>query len=281
MIGENHMSGRGWAIVTGASGGMGAEFTKALAKRGYSVLAVARGLEPLVMMAEELKKDGAFVETLAVDLASAEGLKAVVDRAHALGDIELLVNNAGLSTSGDFLDQSADKEIQSIRVNVEALYTLTRKIVPRMVARKRGGILNIASIVAFQAIPYWTTYAATKAFVLAFGEGLSYELRSSGVRVVTVCPGFTRTGLYADSGVPGLAGRFLPFATPEKVVRVALAAYDAGRVVRVVGVTNRLLAFSGALTPRFILRWLMAKMFAPTAAAARSSPPPQRRSDPA
>jgi short-subunit dehydrogenase len=279
MIGENRMTRRGWAIVTGASGGMGAAFTRSLAKRGYSVLAVARGVEPLARMAEELKKDGALVETLAADLASAEGLKAVVDRAHALGDIELLVNNAGLSTSGDFLDQSGDKEIQSIRVNVEALYTLTRMIVPGMVERKRGGILNIASIVAFQAIPYWTTYAATKAFVLAFGEGLAYELRDSGVRVVTVCPGFTKTGLYADSGVPGMAGRLLPFATPEEVVRVALAAYDAGRVVRVVGLTNRLLAISGALTPRFILRWLMAKMFAPTNAGAGSSGPSKQRPD--
>jgi short-subunit dehydrogenase len=279
MIGENRMTRRGWAIVTGASGGMGAAFTKSLAKRGYSVLAVARGVEPLARMAEELKKDGAFVETLAVDLASAESLQAVVDRAHALGDIEILVNNAGLSTSGDFLDQSADREIQSIRVNVEALYTLTRKIVPGMAARKRGGILNVASIVAFQAIPYWTTYAATKAFVLAFGEGLAYELRDSGVRVVTVCPGFTKTGLYADSGVPGMAGRLLPFATPEEVVRVALAAYDAGRVVRVVGLTNRLLAVSGALTPRFILRWLMAKMFAPTSVDAGSSGPSKQRPD--
>jgi uncharacterized protein len=273
------MTRRGWAIVTGASGGMGAAFVKSLAKRGYSVLAVARRVEPLVRMADELKKDGAIVETLAVDLASAEGVKTVVERAHALVDIELLVNNAGLSTSGHFLNQSADKEIHSIRVNVEALYTLTREIVPAMVERKRGGILNIASIVAFQAIPYWTTYAATKAFVLAFGEGLAYELRDSGVRVVTVCPGFTKTGLYADSGVPGMAGRLLPFATPEEVVRVALAAYDTGRVVRVVGLANRLLALSGALTPRFILRWLMAKMFAPTTAAAGSSGPPKRRPD--
>lgn len=268
------MTSKGWAIVTGASGGMGAAFTKALAKRGYSVLAVARGVEPLARMADELRKDGGFVETLAVDLASAEGVNAVVERAQALGDIELLVNNAGLSTSGHFLDQSADKEIQSIRVNVEALYTLTRKIVPAMVERKRGGILNVASIVAFQAIPYWTTYAATKAFVLAFGEGLAYELHNTGVRVVTVCPGFTKTGLYADSGVPGLAGRLLPFATPEEVVRVAVAAYDAGRVIRIVGLTNRIVAFAGALTPRFVLRWLMATMFAPIAATARSSGPP-------
>ncbi len=116
---------------------------------------------------------------------------------------------------------------------------------------------------AFQPIPYWTTYAATKAFVLAFGEGLAYELRNTGVRVVTICPGFTKTGLYADSGVPGLGGKFSPFATPEEVVRVALAAYDAGRVVRVIGATNRILHVAGAATPRFILRWLMGRMFAP------------------
>jgi short-subunit dehydrogenase len=112
---------------------------------------------------------------------------------------------------------------------------------------------------------------------LAFGEGLAYELRHSGVRVVTVCPGFTKTGLYADSGVPGMAGRLLPFATPEEVVRVALAAYDAGRVVRVVGLTNRLLAISGALIPRFILRGLMARMFAPSTAGRASSRPRKQR----
>jgi short-subunit dehydrogenase len=268
------MTRNGWAIVTGASGGMGAVFAKALAERGYSVLAVARQAEPLAKISDELKRQGRVVQTVSADLASAEGIKTVVDRARALGDIELLVNNAGLSTSGYFLDQSADKEIQSIRVNVEALYTLTREFVPGMVERRRGGVLNIASMVAFQAIPYWTTYTATKAFVLAFGEGLAYELRNTGVRVVTVCPGFTKTRLYADSGVPGIAGRILPFATPEEVVRVALTAYDAGQVVRVVGLTNRLLTLSGALTPRFILRWLMAKMFAPTAAVAGAGRPP-------
>ena len=257
---------KGWAIVTGASGGMGAEFTRALTERGHPVLAVGRGAERLSRLAARVRASGEVIETLAADLATPEGVETVVARARALGDVELLVNNAGLSTSGPFLDQSADREIESIRVNVEALYRLTRAILPGMVAKKRGGVLNIASIVAFQAIPYWTTYAATKAFVLAFGEGLAYELRDSGVRVVTVCPGFTSTGLYADSGVPGLAGRLLPFAKPETVVRAALAAYDAGRVVRVVGFVNRLLAVSGALTPRFVLRWLMAQMFAPTAA---------------
>jgi short-subunit dehydrogenase len=269
---EQRMTTRGWAIITGAPGGIGAVFSRALAQRGLSVLAVGRSGASLTNIAEEVRDGGGRVETLPADLASAEGVSAVIAKAQALGDIELLVNNAGLSTSGRFLEQSAEKELESIRVNVEALYALTRAILPAMVARKRGGIINVASIVAFQAIPYWTTYAATKAFVLSFGEGLAYELRHSGVRVVTVCPGFTKTGLYTTSGVPGLAGKLLPFATPEEVVRVALAAYDAGRVIRIVGVTNRLVALSAALTPRFILRSLMAKMFAPTRAEGHAQP---------
>jgi len=274
------MTTRGWAIVTGASGGLGAAFTRALAQRGLSVLAVARAGVALTKIAEEMRGGGGCVETLPADLASVAGVNHVIARAQALEDIELLVNNAGLSTSGRFLEQSAESELESIRVNVEALYVLTRAILPGMVARKRGGILNVASIVAFQAIPYWTTYAATKAFVLSFGEGLAYELRKSGVRVVTVCPGFTKTGLYAKSGVPGLAGKLLPFATPEEVVRVALAAYDAGRVIRIVGATNRLLTLSAALTPRFILRSLMARMFAPQRAQEPSARPPSQRPSP-
>jgi short-subunit dehydrogenase len=255
---------KGWAIVTGASGGMGAVFTRMLAGRGYRVLAVARDGPALQGLADSAKEGGLLVEPMAADLASAPGVEAVVARARAIGDVEMLVNNAGISTSGAWLEQSPEKETQSIRVNVEALYALTRALVPLMVERGRGGVLNVASVVAFQAIPYWTTYAATKAFVLAFGEGLAHELRHTGVRIVTVCPGFTRTGLYAESGVPGLAGKLLPQARPEDVVRAALVAYDRGRVISVIGAANRLLALASALAPRFVLRWLMAKMFAPT-----------------
>jgi short-subunit dehydrogenase len=258
---------RGWAVVTGASGGIGAEFAKALAARGYRVLAVARGGDALARVASELASGGAVVETLAVDLATADGVRTVAEKALALGTVAMLVNNAGLSTSGRFLEQSAERELQSVRVNVEALYTLTRALLPKMVEQKRGGIVNIASIVGFQPVPYWTTYAATKAFVLSFGEGLAHELRGSGVRVLTVCPGFTKTGLYAESGVPGLAGRLLPHSTPESVVRSALAAYDRRRVVEIVGVTNRLLAWAAAFAPRAAVRWLMGTMFRPRAAS--------------
>jgi short-subunit dehydrogenase len=254
-----------WAIVTGATGGLGAVFVKRLVERGYAVLAVGRKREALGDLVRSLGVSSAMIEPLVADLATVNGIDAIVARARELGDVDLLVNNAGLSTSGSFLELDAERELQSIRVNVEALYTLTRQIVPGMVKRGRGGVLNVASIVAFQAIPYWTTYAATKAFVLALGEGLAHELRRTGVRVVTVCPGFTRTGLYARSGVPGLAGRLLPHAQPEAVVRSALAAFDRRDVVRVIGAPNRLLMWAGALTPRFILRWLMAKLFAPRA----------------
>jgi short-subunit dehydrogenase len=242
---------------------MGAVFTRMVAKRGHPVLAIARSADQLARLAEEVTKTGATIETLAADLGTDSGISAVVQKAHACGNVELLINNAGLSNSGRFLDQPAQRELQSIRVNVEALYMLTREIVPDILKRGRGGIINVASVVAFQAIPYWTTYSATKAFVLALGEGLAEELRGSGVRVLTVCPGFTKTALYDASGVPGVAGRLLPHADPEKVVEAALAAFDHGRVVRVIGAVNRLLAFAGALTPRFLLRRLMAMMFAP------------------
>jgi short-subunit dehydrogenase len=258
-------SSKGWAIVTGASGGMGAVFTRMLAARGYRVLAVAREGPALESMAMSMKEVGPPIEPMAADLASTQGLEAIVARAREIGDVELLVNNAGISTSGFWLEQSPEKELQSIRVNIEALYVLTRALVPQMVKRRRGGVINVASVVAFQAIPYWTTYAATKAFVLAFGEGLAHELRDTGVRVLTACPGFTRTGLYAESGAPGLAGKLLPYAKPEDVVRAALASFDRGRVVRVIGVANRLLAFASALAPRFLVRRLMARMFAPVA----------------
>lgn len=256
-------SQKGWAVITGASGGIGAAFARAIAARGYSVLAVANRPGPLGELAAELRRRGAQIEILSTDLSTPEGTSAVTERAGTLGPVELLINNAGLSTSGRFLDQSRDREIDVIRVNVEALYRLTRDLIPAMVQRRRGGVLNIASVVGFQAVPYWTTYAATKAFVVSFGEGLAYELRDTGVRVVTVCPGFTKTGLYAVSGEPGRAGKLLPHATPEAVVARALAAYDGGRVLSVVGLMNRGMYIAGALTPRPALRWLMGTLFAP------------------
>jgi uncharacterized protein len=129
---------------------------------------------------------------MSADLSSPDDVEAVAAKAHTLRDVELLVNNAGISTWGYFLEQSAEKDLQSIRANVGALYSLTRKLVPGMVERKRGGILNIASVVGFQPIPYWTTCAATKAFVLSFGEGAAACV-SLPYAQASQKPGFTRS----------------------------------------------------------------------------------------
>jgi uncharacterized protein len=256
-----------WAIVTGASGGIGAVFVRDLVKRGHRVLAVARRRDAL----ENLGDD---VEPLAADLATPEGVAAVVARAKEI-DVEMLVNNAGVSTQGSFLEQDGAKELASIKLNVEALYSLTRGILPILVKKKRGGIINIASVVGFQAIPYWTTYSATKAFVLAFGEGVAYEMKGTGVKVITVCPGFTKTDLYAaGGGMPGRAGRLLPSSDPQDVVDAALAAFRSGSVIRVVGVLNRVAALFGALLPRPVSRAIMAFAFAPTTDERKSLPPP-------
>ncbi|MDF1663301.1 MAG: SDR family oxidoreductase [Planctomycetota bacterium] len=253
----------GWALLTGASGGIGRVFAKALAKRGFKTIVVARNASKLEVLAEEIRGEGAVCEVVAADLSIREGLELVVARANELGFVEILVNNAGLSRTGSFLDQSAVDDGAMLRLNIDAIATLTRAFLPSMVERDKGGVIHIASVVGFQPVPYWTTYAATKAFVLAFGQGLSRELRNSKTRVVTVCPGFTRTGLYDKTGVPGLAGKILPFSTPEIVVKTALKAYDRGRVIAVVGWLNWLFTTLGRLQPRSIERWIMGHLFVP------------------
>lgn len=257
------MAQRGWAIVTGASAGLGHVFVKELVAAGYPVLAVARRKERLDQLAAEVAKRGGRVESVAADLGSPEGVKAVVARAQGLGDVELLVNNAGISSWGHFLEIPLDKHLAMLRLNVEALVSLTCQLLPQLVKRSRGGIINVASVVGFQPMPYWTTYAATKAFVLSFTEGVAHEVRGSGVRVLALCPGMMKTELYEVSDSRELAER-LPALTPERVVRAALRAYNSpARVVKVVGLFNFLLTFVDRLTPRFLLRAITGGLLKP------------------
>ncbi len=248
------MGQHGWAIVTGASAGLGHVFVTQLVEAGYSVLAVARRKERLDQLAAEMARRGGRVESLAADLGSSEGVKAVVARARELGEVELLVNNAGISSWGDFLEIPLDKHLAMLRLNIEALVSLTCQLLPQFVKRRRGGIINVASVVGFQPMPYWTTYAATKAFVLSFTEGIAQELRGSGVRVLALCPGMMKTELYEVSDSRELTER-LPALTPEQVVRAALRAYNSPvRVVKVVGLFNFLLTLADRFTPRFLMR---------------------------
>ena len=260
-------SGR-WAVVTGASSGIGMVFARELARRGHPVLAVARRRERLEQLASDLTTSGGHLEPLVADLQTRDGLAAVLHRSGELGDVELLVNNAGVATAGDFLSARLEAELAVIRLNVDALVALTHRTLPAMVRRGRGGIINLSSLVGFQPFPHFAVYAASKAFVLSFTEALAEELRGTGVRTLAVCPGAVRTEMVVFARNEGLLGR-LPSMTPEAVVATALRALERDRVVTVVGWTNRVVAFSNRLAPRWLMRRLMASIARPPSVATR------------
>lgn len=172
---------KGWAIVTGASSGIGLEFARQLARRGHPVLAIARRRERLGALAKEAAEQGSLIEYLSADLATEQGLELVLRRVKELDEIGLLINNAGVATAGDFVGAPLDREIGEIRLNVEAVVTLTQHVLGPMVERRHGAIINLASVVGFQPFPHFAVYAATKAFVLSFTEALAVELNGTGV----------------------------------------------------------------------------------------------------
>jgi uncharacterized protein len=251
-----------WAVVTGASSGIGLEFARELARGGNPVLAVARRRERLEALAKEAAENGGHIEPLTADLTTERGLAGVLRRIEELGEIELLINNAGIANAVDFLGASLDHEIAAIRLNVEAVVRLTHAVVPSMVRRGRGGVINLASVVAFQPFPHFVIYAASKAFVLSFTEALAEEVRGTGVRVLALCPGSVTTEIDVFAHNEGLLGK-LPSLTAEQVVKTGLQALGDGRVVRVVGSFNRLLPLMGRLMPRSAIRRLMGAMVKP------------------
>lgn len=175
-----------------------------------------------------------------------------------------VVTGASSGIGRAFVDQPIGRETEQVALNVGALVALTRRLLPKMVERGRGLVVNLASIHAFTATPYFATYAATKAFVLHFSEALSVELRGTGVRVLAASPGVTKTGFARVAGSGDRDGR-LPQLTPEHVARVSMQAADAGRVVRPIGIAYRIFALLVAITPRRIMRRIMERIFAPRA----------------
>jgi hypothetical protein len=193
------------------------------------------------------------VETVAVDLSTRAGVSTLLDR---VGDrpIEVLINNAGFGSYGVFAAADADREDDEVAVDVSAVITLARAFLPGMLARRSGGILNVASTIAFQPAPYQAVYGASKAFVLSFSEALWAEARAEGVAVTALCPGPTRTGfvdaLGADVGHTAIYSRL---AEPGPVIDAGLRALDRGKAVVIPGARNKVLAVGGRFMPR---KWL-------------------------
>ncbi len=231
-------------------------FARELARRGYRVLAIARRLDRLEALTREEAAPGGFIVALAADLGSAEGLALVVARLSGLGTVDLLVNNAGISTSGDFHRSSLEQELGAIRLNVKAVVTLTHAVLGEMLRRGSGAIINLASVVAFQPFPHFAVYAASKAFVLSFTEALAAEVKGSGVRILALCPGAAKTEMSVFSHNEGLLGK-LPSLSADEIVRTALHAIERGRVVRIVEWLNWMLVFLNRFVPRAAVRWTM------------------------
>lgn len=245
------------ALVTGASSGIGAAFAERLARDEYNVTLVARDRSRLDKLATKLQKRyGVEADVLSADLTRASDLCLVEHRVSGDPGLDVLVNNAGFGTSGAFARLDADREEDAIRLNVIALVRLTHAALPGMTARRRGAIINVSSMAAFQPGPFNATYCATKAYVNSFTEAIHEELRGTGVKVQALCPGFTRTEFQKRAGLDTSHLPEFVWMSPESVVDASLDGLGRD-VVLVPGYANRAVAAMATAMPRSVTRRLV------------------------
>jgi short-subunit dehydrogenase len=248
------------ALVTGASSGIGAMIARDLSRRGHHVTLVARSADKLDALAEEL----ANADVIAMDLADRAARASLPDLISERGRVpDILVNNAGLSTLGAISKSDPAAEMNMIEVDVVAVADLCSRILPGMVQRGRGAVLNVASTAAFQPLPGQAGYGAGKAFVLSYTQSLAGELRGTGVTATTLCPGPVHTGFGERAGFSDEdAEAALPavmWVTAEDVAKSAVDGMAKGRLVVIPGRVNRVAAALSQVTPRSLLLPILAK----------------------
>jgi short-subunit dehydrogenase len=248
---------RGVTLITGASAGLGAEFARQCRARGETIVLVARRKERL----EELRSslgDGVFVH--AADLTRPDQIEALLRWVEAEGlEIGTLINNAGFGTTGTFADTPRERLLEMIDLNVRSLTDLCHLVLPAMIGRKSGAILNVASTAAFQAGPYAAVYYATKAYVLSLTEALHHEAKGSGVKVSALCPGPTATEFFEVAGAPN-SKLARAAVRPEGVVAAGLKGLDRNDPIVIPGVANKIGAFGTRLVPRSLTRRIVASL---------------------
>jgi hypothetical protein len=260
----NSFAGK-WALITGASSGLGLEFADLLAAQKVNLVLAARRQEPMEKLASDLRqKYGVDVLVEAIDLGApgaAGRLKGSLDARSVT--IDILVNNAGYGLHGDFQEMPIERTLDMIQLNITALTELTHLFGRDMAARRSGHILLVASLLAFQAVPSYAAYAATKAYVLALGEALHDELRPHGVVVTSLCPGHTATGF--DAAASATASPLLRLLTmnPRPVAASGIRALLQGKATVIAGLPNKMAAFSNRLTPRAMQRATMRRIMGP------------------
>ncbi len=244
------MTNKGTALITGASNGIGKDFAELFAKDGYQLILVARSLDKLELIAQDLKaKYRIEVMTIAQDLSEVNSATVIYSKVKEQNiQVDVLINNAGFGKVGAFVDEKVETLTEMINLNIKTLTELTALVLSEMKVRNKGKILNLASTAAFQSLPNFGIYAATKAYVLSLTEALHYELRDSNISVTALCPGPTATGFAKRANAESLT--FFKNAMSSK--EVAQAGYEAlmkNEMTVITGVSNKLLAYFSRLIP--------------------------------
>lgn len=261
MLGDPIIPGSARALVTGASSGIGAEFAEQLAALGYEVILVARNERRLAEAAAQIEKThGVKGIVLPADLAAPAGLDVVLRKISEDAQIDIVVNSAGTASWGRVVELDSLHEQRQIDVNVTASHRISWAAVRAMQARGRGGLINVASMSAFTAQPYLSTYCGTKAFLQNFTEALHEEMRGTGVVVQSLCPGFTRTNIFTAAGADMYRMPSFIWLRADNVVRRSLADLRRGRAISVPGLRYRFASLMIRTAPRWLTRRIMGNM---------------------
>jgi uncharacterized protein len=266
MSPESKLTGKGTAIVTGASSGIGEEFARQLASQGYDLLLIARREERLRILTRELQAQyGVKVDVMAVDLSLPEGIQQVVTAINGCPSLQVLVNNAGFGVIGNFWEIETDRHLDMISVHVLATVVLCRAALTGMIARHQGDIINVSSVAAFMPLGGNVTYNATKAYLVTFTQTLALELREACtcVHVQALCPGFTHTGFHStpvfQEGDPLTSVPEFMWMAAADVVSQSLKALKHKRVIFIPGFKNRLVVLASRMgiigMMRGLIRW--------------------------
>lgn len=255
------------ALITGASSGIGYELSKVMAEKGHNLVLVARREENLIHLAQYLKREYKVnVTVIAVDLTAADSADHIYQRLQADHiPVDILINNAGLGSYGDFAHQSNAEIDAMITLNILALTRLTRLFVDDMIRRGLGKVVNIASVAGFLPGPYMAVYNASKAYVISFSEALRVELKGTSISVTAVCPGPTASEFHHHAGTLDLpALQRVPMMGSGQVARGTYRAMKKHRAIYVPGRTNRLLVVILAIVPTRLVSWIAARLMKPS-----------------
>jgi short-subunit dehydrogenase len=254
-----------WAVVTGASAGIGEAIAVELAEAGMNLVLTARRRERLEVLAERLSRQHSVeVKVVVADLKQPQAPQQIFDATEGAGlPVEVLVNNAGFGEYAEFIRSDLEMQVDMVQVNCAAVVHLTRLFLPKMVERKRGGLLIVASTASYQAVPYLSTYAATKAFDRLLAEALAVEVKRSGVHVSALCPGPTQSEFGQVAGQPPGIGGLRKVQSAAEVARLGLEGLAAGKHWVIPYLGGRVMVFVQRFVPRRVVSQAVERMFRP------------------